>query len=650
MATRSTCAAIRRATTSPSTASATAPSTAAPIRSTCSRSKSTTAPIRCSTARAASAARSTSSPRSRRTRISTILSAAVGTDDYYRGDGRHQPAGQRLHRGPAQRDVPPQRRARPRLRGIRALGRRAGDHLRHRRPTSLTLAYVHQHDDNIPIYGVPFFLNQLNDGPLPEADDSDYFGYRNLDEQDIRLDRLTATFRHEFSDDIFDPQPHPLAARRPVQPDQRAAGHLLPRRHRPPAGLRRAERRDRPALHGGLTNVTTGNGPASAPSTSPSRPASGSPPARAAWSRDQRTSCSTTRPTCAATAGEAGGLRNMLVVGASLTWEDYAIETALAARATPPARRPAAARKHRQSDSASIPGRSTIPSPPARAATPEPAPSTPSTRSRSAGCSSSTAASGWSAPKAGFRTVPLAFYPPGTAALDRAAAAAADAARRRSSPIALGAVFKPTPQRSLYVAYGNARTPTSATVRLGCGSASRRPAPPTPARPPRRPRAITRSAPRPTCSAAGCSSPRPCSATSAAISGCPRTIRRSPTLQVVDGRSRVDGLALGASGNITPRMDDLRQLHLSRRRGAAERLRLLPRQSGAAGCRNSAAIPDPQARRPADPDAAAIRAACSPPTACRSGSSSATASPIRAASRPTSATCCSGPNISPTIA
>ena len=40
-----------------------------------------------------------------------------------------------------------------------------------------------------PIYGVPYFLSQLNDGPLPEADDSDYFGYRNLDEQDITVDR-----------------------------------------------------------------------------------------------------------------------------------------------------------------------------------------------------------------------------------------------------------------------------------------------------------------------------------------------------------------------------------------------------------------------------------------------------------------------------
>ena len=51
-----------------------------------------------------------------------------------------------------------------------------------------------------PVYGVPYFLNQLNDGPLPGADDSDYFGYRNLDEQHINVDRLTATFRHDFSD------------------------------------------------------------------------------------------------------------------------------------------------------------------------------------------------------------------------------------------------------------------------------------------------------------------------------------------------------------------------------------------------------------------------------------------------------------------
>ena len=52
----------------------------------------------------------------------TILSAAVGTDDYYRATRRHQPAGQRPHRGPAERHVPPQRRARPRRREISSAG------------------------------------------------------------------------------------------------------------------------------------------------------------------------------------------------------------------------------------------------------------------------------------------------------------------------------------------------------------------------------------------------------------------------------------------------------------------------------------------------------------------------------------------------
>ena len=104
-------------------------------------------------------------------------------------------------------------------------------------PTSLTLAYVHQRDDNTPIYGVPYFLNQLNDGPLPEADDSDYFGYRNLDEQEIDGRPADRDLPPRIQRRRLGPQPHPLAARRPVQPDQRAAGHLLPVRHRPPAGL-----------------------------------------------------------------------------------------------------------------------------------------------------------------------------------------------------------------------------------------------------------------------------------------------------------------------------------------------------------------------------------------------------------------------------
>ena len=68
--------------------------------------------------------------------------------------------------------------------------------------TSLTLAYIHQDDNNTPIYGVPYFLSGVNDGPLPGVDDSSYFGIVNLDEQKTKVDRFTATFRHAFSDAV----------------------------------------------------------------------------------------------------------------------------------------------------------------------------------------------------------------------------------------------------------------------------------------------------------------------------------------------------------------------------------------------------------------------------------------------------------------
>src|SRR3546814_1522899 len=46
-------------------------------------------------------------------------------------------------------------------------------------PTKLTLQYLHQEDDNIPQYGVPYY-----DGLIPGVHRSDYFGYRNVDRQE----------------------------------------------------------------------------------------------------------------------------------------------------------------------------------------------------------------------------------------------------------------------------------------------------------------------------------------------------------------------------------------------------------------------------------------------------------------------------------
>lgn len=69
-------------------------------------------------------------------------------------------------------------------------------------PTRLTVHYFHEEDDNIPQYGVPYYKNALHDGPLPGIDRSDYFGYRNIDTQDITIDRATIIAEHEFSDRV----------------------------------------------------------------------------------------------------------------------------------------------------------------------------------------------------------------------------------------------------------------------------------------------------------------------------------------------------------------------------------------------------------------------------------------------------------------
>jgi catecholate siderophore receptor len=69
-------------------------------------------------------------------------------------------------------------------------------------PTQVTLLYAHQEDDNTPQYGVPFALNAFNTGPLPGVDPSDYFGYSNIDKQDGMVDSFTAIIEHRFNDTL----------------------------------------------------------------------------------------------------------------------------------------------------------------------------------------------------------------------------------------------------------------------------------------------------------------------------------------------------------------------------------------------------------------------------------------------------------------
>ena len=66
--------------------------------------------------------------------------------------------------------------------------------------TRLSVSYLHQQDDNIPEYGVPYFA--AYGGLLPGVDRESYFGYRNMDTQQVEVDMLTGIFEHDFNEAI----------------------------------------------------------------------------------------------------------------------------------------------------------------------------------------------------------------------------------------------------------------------------------------------------------------------------------------------------------------------------------------------------------------------------------------------------------------
>ena len=127
----------------------------------------------------------------------TIVSGGIGTDEYYRAT---IDANQRVAENVAVRlngmfhhnDVPGRDVEKFERWGVAPSVTIGID-----TPTRLTLTYLHQEDDNVPQYGVPYY-----DG-LPDGVDRDsYFGYRNLDEQRINIDQMTAIFDHELSDRV----------------------------------------------------------------------------------------------------------------------------------------------------------------------------------------------------------------------------------------------------------------------------------------------------------------------------------------------------------------------------------------------------------------------------------------------------------------
>jgi catecholate siderophore receptor len=155
----------------------------------------------------------------------------------------------------------------------------------------------------------------------------------------------------------------------------------------------------------------------------------------------------------------------------------------------------------------------------------------------------------------------------------------------------IGAVFKPAEHLSFYAAFANSKTPSSATVRAGCTSGS----------------AATLSdycdvAPETARSyeiGAKANLMGGKLLATAALFRNERTNYRvssndpvNPTLQVLDGHSRVDGVALGLTGNITPEwliFANYTYLDSKIVQGTSDSCVANPRTA----CSNSVVLPDP---------------------------------------------------------
>jgi catecholate siderophore receptor len=72
--------------------------------------------------------------------------------------------------------------------------------------TRFTLSYLHLDQDNVPDYGIPFIprtsINPALPGGIPPVDFDNYYGLLARDYEKIQTDLLTATFEHDFSDEL----------------------------------------------------------------------------------------------------------------------------------------------------------------------------------------------------------------------------------------------------------------------------------------------------------------------------------------------------------------------------------------------------------------------------------------------------------------
>ena len=408
-------------------------------------------------------------------------------------------------------------------------------------PTSLTLQYLHQEDENVPVYGVPYFRNAVNNGPLPGADNSAYYGIRNLDKQDITVDQATATVSHSFSDKV---SIRNLSRWQRVQQDSLTSAPQAPN----PNGF---------CLSTGFQPIATSNVSTTPLACTPAQQlGSYIPSGPRGFVRNQENQILYNQ-TDLRSVFDTAGLEHTLVLGASVSQEDYTIVTGNTLRTA---------------------DGTTVAQQPINLANPN----TDYTGAfnfiesgRSQGTTSNAAVYAFDTIKI-IPQIEANFglryeHAKGTFRADTFSTAVTIPATlgtytrglNQTSDETLfsyrgGINFKPIETVSLYASYGNSTTPTSATVRLGCGTLIGTPA----------------------IGGAGAGTVDPCDVQpekavnyeigakadlfgrklqlTAALFRNERTNYRVATndpivttLGVTDGRSRVDGIALGASGSVS---------------------------------------------------------------------------------------------------
>lgn len=391
-------------------------------------------------------------------------------------------------------------------------------------PTSLTLLYVHQKDDNTPVYGVPYYA--AYGGLLPGADYSGYYGYKDVDYQKQTVDQATAIFEHAFNDRV---SLRNLARWQRVEQDTVV---------NPPQGAY--------CLDDGFLAAASGSGAACSSTQIPGTYYPSGPRGTSRFSENQMLY----NQLDVKAVFDTGGIEHTVTIGAAYAQEDYKLSNGNSLRnpggATP---NPAL--------------------PPIDISNPDPIYGGPinyiparfsqgDTRNiafylfDAVKLSDQFEINGgirWENNKADFRVDEIVGTPGAT--FGNVTRGAVQHSNDDLFSYRVGLVYKPVPNASLYAAYGNSRTPTSSSVRGGCGLATAQNLNLDPCTVAPQEAVnyeiggkIDLAGGRLQLTAALFRNER----TNYPVASNDPTLG---TLQVLDGQSRVDGIALGASGNIT---------------------------------------------------------------------------------------------------